>query len=399
MELKQPIYLDHNATTAMDPRVLETMLPYFTEKFGNAAVRQHSFGWTAATAVDEARGQVAELINATPGEIIFTSGATESINLAIKGVFERYAVKGNHIITCVTEHKAVLDTCAYLEALGARITYLPVQPNGLIDPGMLEAAITPATILIAIMYANNETGVLQHVKQISGIARKHDVFFFSDATQAAGKIPVDVAADGIDLLAFSAHKIYGPKGIGALYVRRKDPRVSLAPQIHGGGHERNIRSGTLNVPAIAGFGKACHLCRDEMKTDTARLQPLRDRLEQALLAAGNAFVNGHATQRLPYMTNISFGGISGKGIVAGLHRTIALSAGSACNSALPEPSYVLRAMGRSEDLSYNALRMGLGRFNTEAEINEAIHAITAAVSGLRATDPLQPLTMNNILSH
>ena len=276
--LKLPIYLDNNATTPMDPRVLEAMTPYFLEHYGNAASRNHPFGWEAEEAVDYARGQVAKLIGADPKEIIFTSGATEADNLAIKGVFEMYASKGNHIITATTEHKAVLDTCKHIEKLGGEVTYLPVNAEGLIDLNELEAAIKPTTILVAIMYANNEIGTIQPVKEISAIAKKKGVLFFTDATQAVGKIPVDVIKDGIDLMSFSAHKMYGPKGVGALYVRRKNPRVKVTAQIDGGGHERGMRSGTLNVPGIVGFGKACELCQLEMEEETKRLISLRDKL-------------------------------------------------------------------------------------------------------------------------
>ncbi|HNH20804.1 MAG TPA: aminotransferase class V-fold PLP-dependent enzyme, partial [Ferruginibacter sp.] len=304
--LKLPIYLDNNATTPMDPRVLEAMTPYFLDHFGNAASRNHPFGWAAEEAVDYAREQVAKLIGADPKEIIFTSGATEGDNLAIKGVFEMYASKGNHIITAVTEHKAVLDTCKHIEKLGGEVTYLPVNAEGLIDLKELEAAIKPTTILIAIMYANNEIGVVQPVKEISAIARKNGVLLFTDGTQAVGKIPVDVNKDGIDLMAFSAHKMYGPKGVGALYVRRKNPRVKVTAQMDGGGHERGMRSGTLNVPGIVGLGKACELCMLEMEEDTKRISKLRDKLETELMKLEEAYVNGSREHRLPHVSNISF---------------------------------------------------------------------------------------------
>ncbi|HEY8896829.1 MAG TPA: aminotransferase class V-fold PLP-dependent enzyme, partial [Niastella sp.] len=318
--LKLPIYLDHNATTPCDPQVMEVMLPYFTEQFGNAASRSHSFGWQAEEAVDYAREQVARLIGADPKEIIFTSGATEGDNLALKGVFEMYAGKGNHIITCVTEHKAVLDTCKHIEKLGGEVTYLPVNKEGLIDLQQLEAAITPRTILIAIMYANNETGTIQPIKEIGAIAKKHNVIFFTDATQAVGKIPVDVIKDNIDLLACSAHKIYGPKGVGALYVRRKNPRVKLTAQMDGGGHERGMRSGTLNVPGIAGFGKACDICRVQMEEDTLRMSHLRDKLESALLQLEATYINGSPEHRLPHVANMSFDYVDGDGLMMGLNK-------------------------------------------------------------------------------
>ncbi|MBU6261428.1 MAG: aminotransferase class V-fold PLP-dependent enzyme, partial [Bacteroidetes bacterium] len=323
--LKLPIYLDNNATTPMDPRVLEAMIPYFTEHFGNAASRNHPFGWEAEEAVDYAREQVAKLIGADPKEIIFTSGATEGDNLGIKGVYEMYASKGNHIITCTTEHKAVLDTCKHIEHLGGEVTYLPVAANGLIDLTALEAAIKPTTILIAIMYANNEIGVVQPIKEISAIAKKHGVLFFSDAVQAVGKIPVDVNADGIDIMAFTAHKMYGPKGIGALYVRRKNPRVKVTAQMDGGGHERGMRSGTLNVPGIVGFGKACELARLEMAADAERLSKLRDKLEAALTQIDESYVNGSKEHRLPHVANISFKYVEGEGLMMGFNKTIALS--------------------------------------------------------------------------
>ena len=376
MELKLPIYLDNNATTPMDPRVLETMLPYFTDHFGNAASRNHPFGWAAEEAVDYAREQVASLIGADPKEIIFTSGATEADNLGIKGVFEMYASKGNHIITCTTEHKAVLDTCKHLEKLGAQVTYLEVLPDGMIDLDALEKAITDKTILIAIMYGNNEIGVVQPVKEISAIARKHNVLFFTDGTQAVGKIPVDVIADGIDLMAFTAHKMYGPKGIGALYVRRKNPRVKVTAQMDGGGHERSMRSGTLNVPGIVGFGKAAELCKQEMAAEAARLSILRDKLENALLQLEEAYLNGHKENRLPHTTNISFKHVEGEGLLMGFNKNIALSSGSACTSASLEPSYVLKALGLGDDLAHSSLRFGLGRFTTEEQIDYTIKAIS-----------------------
>ena len=386
--LKLPIYLDHNATTPMDPRVLEAMIPYFTENFGNAASRNHSFGWHAEEAVDYAREQIAKLIGADPKEIIFTSGATEGDNLAIKGVYEMYATKGNHIITATTEHKAVLDTCKHLEKLGAEITYLEVQPDGLIDLKELEAAMRPTTILVAIMYANNEIGVIQPVKEISAIAKKHGALFFTDAVQAVGKIPVDVNADGIDLMAFTAHKMYGPKGVGALYVRRKNPRVKVTAQVDGGGHERGMRSGTLNVPGIVGFGKACELARTEMAEDTARISKLRDKLENALKQIDESYVNGNPAHRLPHVSNISFKYVEGEGLMMGFNKDIALSSGSACTSASLEPSYVLKALGLGDDLAHSSLRFGLGRYTTEEQIDFTIKAVSETVLKLREMSPL-----------
>jgi cysteine desulfurase len=386
--LKLPIYLDHNATTPMDPRVLEAMIPYFTENFGNAASRNHSFGWHAEEAVDYAREQVAQLINADPKEVIFTSGATEGDNLAIKGVYEMYASKGNHIITCTTEHKAVLDTCKHLEKLGAEVTYLEVQPDGLIDLKQLEAAMRPTTILVAIMYANNEIGVIQPIKEISAIAKKHGALLFTDAVQAVGKIPVDVIADGIDIMAFTAHKMYGPKGVGALYVRRKNPRVKVTAQMDGGGHERGMRSGTLNVPGIVGFGKACEIARTDMAADTERIAKLRDKLENALKQIDESYVNGNPAHRLPHVSNISFKYVEGEGLMMGFNQNIALSSGSACTSASLEPSYVLKALGLGDDLAHSSLRFGLGRYTTEEQIDYTIKAVTDTVLKLREMSPL-----------
>ena len=386
--LKLPIYLDNNATTPMDPRVFEAMTPYFLEKYGNVASRNHPFGWEAEEAVDYAREQVAGLIGADPKEIIFTSGATEGDNLALKGVFEMYASKGNHIITATTEHKAVLDACRHLEKLGAEVTYLEVNNEGLVDLKELEAAIKPTTILIALMYANNEIGVIQPVKEISKIARKHGVLFFTDGTQAVGKIPVNVNEDGIDLMAFTAHKMYGPKGVGALYVRRKNPRVKVTAQMDGGGHERGMRSGTLNVPGIVGFGKACELCRQEMESDTKRISKLRDKLETALLLLEEAYVNGSREHRLPHVSNISFKHVEGEGLLMGFNKNIALSSGSACTSASLEPSYVLKALGLGDDLAHSSLRFGLGRFTTEEQIDYTIKAISETVIKLREMSPL-----------
>ena len=394
--LKLPIYLDHNATTPCDPRVVEAMVPYFTNAFGNAASRNHPFGWQAEEAVDYAREQVAKLIGADPKEIIFTSGATEGDNLAIKGVYEMYSSKGNHIITCNIEHKAVLDTCRNLEKEGAEITYLDVKPNGLIDLAALEAAIKPTTILIAIMYANNEIGTVMPMREISAIARKHGVLVFTDGVQAVGKIPVDVNKDGIDLMAFTAHKMYGPKGVGALYVRRKNPRVKVTAQIDGGGHERGMRSGTLNVPGIVGFGKACEICLQEMESDAKRISQLRDKLENALLKVEESYLNGDKESRLPHVTNISFKYVEGEGLMMGFNKNIALSSGSACTSASLEPSYVLKALGLGDDLAHSSLRFGLGRFTTEEQIDYTIEHVTNTVNKLREMSPLWEMFKDGI---
>ena len=399
--LKFPIYLDHNATTPCDPRVVEAMIPYFTNNFGNAASRNHPFGWQAEEAVDYAREQVAKLIGADPKEIIFTSGATEADNLAIKGVFEMYATKGNHIITCNIEHKAVLDTCKHIEKEGGEVTYLKVNAEGLIDMKELEAAIKPTTILIAIMYANNEIGTVMPMKEISALAKKKGILVFSDATQAVGKIPVDVNRDGIDLMAFTAHKMYGPKGVGALYVRRKNPRVKVTAQIDGGGHERGMRSGTLNVPGIVGFGKACEICMNEMEEETRKISALRDKLENALTKIEESYVNGSRQYRLPHVTNISFKYVEGEGLLMGFNKDIAVSSGSACTSASLEPSYVLKALGLGDDLAHSSLRFGLGRFTTEDQIDYTIEAVTKTVNKLREMSPLwemykEGIDMNSI---
>jgi cysteine desulfurase len=386
--LKLPVYLDNNATTPVDPKVLEAMLPYFTQYFGNAASRSHAYGWEAEEAVDYARGQVAKLVGAETKEIIFTSGATESDNLAIKGVFESYASKGNHIVTCVTEHKAVLDTCKHLEKVGAEVTYLPVQSDGLIDLKELEAAIKPTTVLVSIMYANNETGVIQPVQEISLITKRKGVLFFSDATQAVGKIPVNVINDGVDLMAFSAHKIYGPKGVGALYVRRKNPRVRIIAQIDGGGHEKGMRSGTLNVPGIVGLGQACEICRLNMNEDAKRIKILRDKLENALLQLEETQLNGNKERRLPHVSNISFKYVESEGLMLGCSKDIAISSGSACTSASVEPSHVLKALGLGDDLAHSSLRFSLGRFTTAEEIDYAVEQVKNTVTQLRGLSPL-----------
>jgi len=377
--VKLPVYLDHNATTPCDSRVVEAMIPYFTQQFGNASSRTHSFGWQAEEAVELAREQVAKLIGAEPKEIVFTSGATESDNLAIKGVFENYASKGNHIITAVTEHKAVLDTCKHVEKKGAEVTYLGVDAEGIISLTELEAAIRPNTVLLSFMYANNETGTVQPINEIGALAKKHGILFFTDATQAVGKIQVDVIKDGIDMLALSAHKFYGPKGTGAIFVRRKNPRVKLAAQLDGGGHERGVRSGTLNVPGIVGLGKAAELAMQEMKSEAKRVSGLRDKLEEAFLRLGGTYVNGSRVHRLPHVSNISFGELEGQSLMMSFNKDIAVSSGSACTSASMEPSYVLKAHGLSDILAHSSIRFSVGRFTTEEEIDYAIETVTKAV--------------------
>lgn len=380
-----PVYLDYNATTQCDERVVEVMLPYFTKHYGNAASRSHAFGWQAEEGVEVAREQVAKLIGAETKEIIFTSGATESINLALKGILEAYPAKGNHIITVNTEHKAVLDTCRHLEKQGAEVTCLNVDADGLIDTTKLEAAIKPSTVLIAVMYANNETGVIQPVKEIGRIAKKHGILFFSDATQAVGKTPVNVIDDEIDVMAFSAHKMYGPKGVGALYVRRKSPRARIVAQIDGGGHERGIRSGTLNVPGIAGFGKACEIAADEMISESERLKELRNRFEKNILEIDGTAVNGSVSSRLAHVSNISFGYVDGNALMIALNKTLAVSSGSACTSASPEPSHVLKALGLDDELAHSSLRFSFGRKTTEQEVDYAIDLVTKTVKKLRET--------------
>jgi cysteine desulfurase len=393
--IQLPIYLDNNSTTPMDPRVLEAMLPYFNEKFGNAASRNHPFGWAAEEGVDYAREQISKLINCSEKEIIFTSGATESNNLAIKGVFEMYAEKGNHIITATTEHKAVLDTCAHLEKLGASITYLQVKADGLIDLEELSNAITDKTILVSIMYGNNEIGVVQPMKEISAITRSKGVLLHTDATQTVGKIPVDVEADGIDLLSFTAHKMYGPKGVGALYVRRKNPRVKVTAQMDGGGHERGMRSGTLNVPGIVGFGKACEIALQDMEKDTIRLSAMRNRLEKSLIELEETYINGNTDHRLPHVTNISFKYVEGEGLMMAM-KDLAVSSGSACTSASLEPSYVLKSLGLNDDLAHSSIRFGLGRFTTDEEIDYAIECTKKAVTKLRDMSPLWEMFKDGI---
>jgi cysteine desulfurase len=387
MAIALPIYLDNHATTPVDPRVLEAMLPFFTHRFGNAASRNHSFGWAAEEAVENARAQVARLINASPKEIVFTSGATEANNLALKGASEAYREKGNHIITQVTEHKAVLDTCKRLEKSGFEVTYLPVDHSGLINPNELRRAIRPKTILISIMYANNEIGVIQPVAEIGRIAKEKNILFHVDAVQAIGKVPVNVDAENIDLLAITAHKLYGPKGAGALYVRRRNPRVQIAALLDGGGHERGMRSGTLNVPGIVGLGKACELCQAEMAAESLRLQALRDRLKDGLEAKlDGVTINGSLAHRLPHNLNMSFAQVDGESLMMGIN-DVAVSSGSACTSANLEPSYVLSALGVSEDLAHSSIRFGLGRFNTAEEVDYVIARVAEVVTNLRELSP------------
>jgi cysteine desulfurase len=387
MVVKLPIYLDNHATTPVDPRVLDAMLPYFTEKFGNAASRNHEFGWKAEEAVENARGQIARLIGASPKEIIFTSGATESINLVLKGAAESYRNKGNHIITLVTEHKAVLDTCKRLEADGCEITLLPVAGDGLVDPEKIRRSVTPKTILISILHANNEIGVTQPICEIGKIAKEHSVLFHVDAAQSVGKIPVLVEPNGIDLLSISGHKIYAPKGVGALYVRRKNPRVQLTAQIDGGGHERGLRSGTLNVPGIVGLGKACEICEKEMAGESERLLRLRERLRLAIMEhLDGVSVNGSLGYRLPNNLNLSFAGVEGEALLMGIH-DVAVSSGSACTSAQLAASHVLRAIGVGDDLAHSSIRFGLGRFNTEEEIDYAAARVIETVRKLRELSP------------
>jgi cysteine desulfurase len=396
MENTRRIYLDNSATTPTDPRVVEAMLPYFFEKHGNAASRNHPYGWEAEDGVDYGREEIAKLLNVDAKEIIFTSGATEGNNLAIKGVFEMYARRGNHIITLETEHKAVLDACKRVEKMGGDVTYLKVQRNGLVDLAELEAAIKPTTILISIMFANNEIGVIQPMKEIGEMCKKHGVLFMSDATQAIGKVPVDPKELGIHLLSFTAHKMYGPKGIGALYVNRKNPRVKVTAQIDGGGHERGMRSGTLNVPGIVGFGKAAEIARLEMETEAKRLSALRDRLQTGLMKLEETYVNGSEEHRLPQITNISFKHVEGEGLMMTFNQEIAVSSGSACTSASLEPSYVLKALGLGDDLAHSSLRLSLGRFTTEEEVDYAIESISKGVQHMRDLSPIWEMYQEGI---
>ena len=394
--VKLPIYMDNHATTPMDPRVLEEMLPYFTQKFGNSASRNHSFGWEAEQGVEQARERIAKLVGATAKEIIFTSGATESDNLALKGVAEMYKEKGNHIITAVTEHKAILDTCKRLEKYGYRVTYLPVKGDGLVDLEDLKRAIDDKTILVSIMFANNEIGVIQPVEQIGALCRERGVLFHSDATQAVGKVPVDVNKMKIDLMSISAHKMYGPKGVGALYVRRKNPRVQISAMIDGGGHERGMRSGTLAVPNIVGLGKACELAMQEMPEESKRLAALRDRLRSRIEKdLDEVYVNGTMEHRLPGNLNMSFAYVEGESLLMGIS-DIAVSSGSACTSATLEPSYVLKALGTGDDLAHSSIRFGLGRFNTEAEVDYVAAKMVEVVKRLRELSPLYEMAKEGI---
>ncbi|MFN8624946.1 MAG: IscS subfamily cysteine desulfurase [Candidatus Binatia bacterium] len=391
------VYMDNHATTPMDPRVLEATLPYFCEKFGNAASRNHHFGWEAEAAVEQAREQIARLINARSKEIIFTSGATESDNLALKGILEFYKDKGNHIITAVTEHKAILDTCKALERTGkARVTYLRVDKTGLVDPDELRSAITDKTILISLMYANNEIGTIHPLREIGKLAKAKGVLFHSDATQGVGKIPVDVEAMGIDLMSLSAHKMYGPKGCGALYVRSKGPRVRLTPMMDGGGHERGMRSGTLNATGIVGFGKACELAGAEMETEAGRLLQMRERLRDGIFSQlDEVYLNGHPTHRLPGNLNVSFAFVEGESLLMGL-KDIAVSSGSACTSATLEPSYVLKALGVGDDLAHTSIRFGLGRFNTIEEVDYVVERVVHEVRRLRDMSPLYEMAKEGV---
>ena len=394
--MKFPIYMDYHATTPVDPRVFEAMRPYFTEVFGNPASRNHSFGWQAEDAVEKARKQIASLIGATAKEIVFTSGATESNNLAIKGIAEMYAEKGNHIITAATEHKATLDTCKRLEKDGVRVTYLQVQTDGLVDLQQLRDAITDKTILISIMYANNEIGVVQPIAEIGKIAKERGVLFHTDAVQAAGKIPVNVIADNVDLLSISGHKIYGPKGVGALYVRRKGPRVQLSAQIDGGGHERGMRSGTLNVTGIVGLGEACAIAQAEMPAESKRMAYMRDKLKDKLMGAlDEVYINGTMESRLPNNLNISFAFVEGESLLMGIN-DIAVSSGSACTSATLEPSYVLKALGAGDDIAHSSIRFGLGRFNTEEEVDYVAGKVIEVVQKLRELSPLYEMHKEGI---
>jgi cysteine desulfurase len=394
--MKLPIYMDNHATTPVDPRVFEAMRPYLTNIFGNSASRNHSFGWEAEEATEKARKQVASLIGATSKEIVFTSGATESDNLALKGVAEMYAEKGNHIITAATEHKAILDTCKRLEKHGTRVTYLPVQQNGLVDLDQLKAAITDKTVLISIMHANNEIGVLQPIREIGRIARERGVLLHTDGTQAAGKVPVNVLDDNIDLMSISAHKMYGPKGVGALYVRRRNPRVQLTAQMDGGGHERGMRSGTLNVPGIVGLGEACALAQAEMPAESKRMAFLRDKLKDRLMnSLDEVYINGTLEHRLPNNLNISFAYVEGESLLMGINE-IAVSSGSACTSATLEPSYVLKALGAGDDLAHSSIRFGLGRFNTEEEVDYVAGKVIEVVKKLRELSPLYEMFKEGI---
>ena len=388
MDNKKLIYLDNNSTTPTDPRVVDAMLPFFYSHPGNAASRNHPFGWAAEEAVDYARDTIAKLIGVDGKEIIFTSGATESDNLALKGVYEMYQRKGDHIITLKTEHKAVLDSCKKIEKMGGKVTYLDVNSEGLVDLKELEAAITDKTILVSIMWANNETGLIQPMKEIGAICEKHGVLFMSDATQAVGKIPVNPKEVGVHLMAFTGHKMYGPKGVGVLFVNRKNPRVKVTAQLDGGGHERGMRSGTLNVPGIVGMGKAAEIAINEMAEEAERLSKLRDRLETGLMKMEETYINGSVEKRMPHVTNISFKHVEGEGLMMTFNQNIGVSSGSACTSASLEPSYVLVALGLGDDLAHSSIRFSLGRFSTEEEVDFAIDAVTKGVNHMRDLSPI-----------
>jgi cysteine desulfurase len=390
------IYLDNNATTPCDPRVVDTMVPYFYEKHGNAASRSHHFGWEAEEAVDYSREQIALLLNCEDKEIIFTSGATESNNLALKGVFEMYAKKGNHIITLETEHKCILDSAKHIEKMGGEVTYLKVQEDGMVNMAELEAAMTPKTILVSIMWANNETGVIQQMAEIGALCEKHGILLHSDATQAVGKIKVHPREVGVHLMSFTAHKMYGPKGVGALYVSRKNPRVKVTAQIDGGGHERGMRSGTLNVPGIVGFGRAAEIARQEMDQDAARLSKMRDRLQSELCKLEETKVNGNEQSRMPHVANISFKHVEGEGLMMTFNQNVAVSSGSACTSASLEPSYVLVAMGLGDDLAHSSIRFSLGRFTTDEDIDNAIELVSKGVNHMRELSPIWEMYQEGI---
>jgi cysteine desulfurase len=394
--MKYPIYMDNHSTTPLDPRALEAMMPYLTERFGNAASRSHAYGWETEEAVETARLQIAKLIGANPKEIVFTSGATESINIALKGAAEMYADKGNHFITVVTEHKATLDSAKYIEKMGGSVTYIPVDNLGMVNPEDIRAAITDKTVLISVMHANNEVGTIAPLAEIGKIAKEKGVLFHVDAAQTVGKVPIDVYAMGIDLLSISGHKVYGPKGVGALFVRRSNPRVRVSPLIHGGGHERGVRSGTLNVPGIVGLGKACEIALADMAADQERVLALRERLHAGITAKlDEVYLNGHPTQRLYNNLNLSFAFVEGESLMMGL-KEVAVSSGSACTSASLEPSYVLKALGVGEDLAHTSIRFGLGRFNTEEEVDLVIEKVVSTVSRLREMSPLYEMAKEGI---
>ncbi len=398
MALKLPIFMDSQSTTPVDPRVLETMIPYFTEKFGHPASRNHPFGWEAEGGVDVAREQIAKLIGARdPKEIVFTSGGTEAINLALKGVIEMYREKGNHIVTTTIEQRATLDVCKRLERQGVEVTYVPVGRDGLVDVEVVRAALTAKTILISIMFANNEIGTIQPVAELGKLAKEKGIIFHTDATQAVGKIPVDVEAMGIDLLSATAHMLYGPKGVGALYVRRKNPRVRIAPMVDGGGHERGMRSGTVPVPLVVGFGKAAEICRESMAEESKRLAALRDRLQEQIVSkVDEAYVNGHPTLRLPHNLNISFAYVEGESVLMGLNKEAALASGSACTSATLEPSYVISALGVDSELAHSSIRFGLHRFSTEEEVDFVARKTVEVIQRLREMSPLYELAKEGV---